>query len=53
MPATHTELRIKKLAAKGLTPEQIAKKIGRPGDTERVLKTLNRGKKESSDAKNK
>ena len=27
---THTDLRILKLLAKGLTPEQIARKIGRP-----------------------
>ena len=45
MGVTHTDLRIKKLAAKGLTPEQIARKIGRPGDVERVLRVLNKGKK--------
>ena len=37
MSATHTSERIKKLIEKGLAPESIAKKIGRPGDTERVF----------------
>ena len=40
---THTDLRIRKLLAKGLTPEQIARKIGRPtpeglARVERVLR---------------
>ena len=34
----HTDERIKKLAAKGLTDEQIARKIGRPDDLDRVRK---------------
>lgn len=38
-----TDKRILKLHAKGLTPEQIARKIGRPGDVERVLKAIERG----------
>ena len=36
----HTNERIKKLLAKGMTPEQIAKKIGRPNDVDRVLKVV-------------
>lgn len=36
----HTTERIRKLNKAGLTPEQIARKIGRPGDIERVLKAL-------------
>jgi len=40
---THTDARILKLNAKGLTPEQIARKIGRPNNeglarVERVLR---------------
>lgn len=31
MSATHTADRIRKLLAKGLAPESIARKIGRPG----------------------
>lgn len=34
----HTDERIKKLAAAGLSDEQIARKIGRPDDVERVRK---------------
>jgi hypothetical protein len=33
---THTDLRIRKLLAKGLACAGIAKKIGRPGDLSRV-----------------
>lgn len=40
MAQSHTTKRIRKLAKKGLTPEQIARKIGRPGDIERVLQAL-------------
>ena len=36
----HTNERIKKLLAKGMTPEQIVKKIGRPNDVDRVLKVV-------------
>jgi hypothetical protein len=32
----HTEERIRKLLAKGLACESIARKIGRPGDVDRV-----------------
>jgi hypothetical protein len=32
----HTDKRIIKLHKAGLTPEQIARKIGRPGDVERL-----------------
>ncbi len=42
MAETHTDKRIIKLARKGLTPTQIARKIGRPGDTERVWAALKR-----------
>lgn len=31
MGATHTAERIRKLLAKGLPPESVARKIGRPG----------------------
>ncbi len=37
---THTDLRIRKLALRGLTPEQIARKIGRPCDLARVHRAL-------------
>lgn len=37
---SQTEARILKLAKRGLSPEQIARKIGRPNDVERVKKTL-------------
>lgn len=37
-----TDRRIWKLAAKGLSAETIARKIGRPGDVERVRKALAR-----------
>lgn len=36
------DLRILKLHARGLTVEQIARKIGDPQNTERVLKALAR-----------
>jgi len=39
---SHTDQRILKLARKGLSLESIARKIGRPGDVERVLKALER-----------
>jgi hypothetical protein len=39
----HTDERIKKLAAQGLSDEQIAKKIGRPGDIARVRKVTAKG----------
>ena len=42
MGATHTEERILKLARKGLSPAQIARKIGRPSDIPRVLEALKR-----------
>lgn len=44
MSATHTDERILKLAEKGLSPEQIARKIGRPGPegVERVRATIER-----------
>jgi hypothetical protein len=32
----HTDLRIQKLLDKGLTMEQVARKIGRPGDIRRI-----------------
>ncbi len=44
MPTSHTDLRILKLHRRGLTPEQIARKIGRPGDVERVRDALKRAK---------
>ncbi len=37
---SHTTARIRKLHARGLSPEQIARKIGRPGDLERVRLAL-------------
>jgi hypothetical protein len=40
----HTDKRIIKLHKAGLTPEQIARKIGRPGDVERVQQALKRDK---------
>jgi len=42
MVMSHTDKRILKLSAKGLSEESIARKIGRPGDVERVRKALNR-----------
>jgi hypothetical protein len=36
MSATHTKQRIEKLLAKGLPCASIAKKIGRPGDIDRI-----------------
>lgn len=44
MPTSHTDLRILKLHRRGLTPEQIARKIGRPGETgiQRVFEGLKR-----------
>lgn len=42
MMISHTDQRILKLARKGLSLESIARKIGRPGDVERVLKALER-----------
>jgi hypothetical protein len=44
-PFSHTHARILKLHAKGLNCESIAKKLGRPGEVERVhdaLKEANR-----------
>ena len=38
----HTDARIGKLFKRGLTLESIARKIGRPGETERVIKGLER-----------
>ena len=38
----HTDLRILKEHRRGLTPEQIARKIGRPGDVQRVREALER-----------
>ena len=40
MSATHTHQRIIKLHRRGLLPEQIARKIGRPGDVARVMDAL-------------
>jgi DNA-binding CsgD family transcriptional regulator len=42
MPFNHTDARIAKLFRKGLPLETIARKIGRPGDTLRVLRGLER-----------
>lgn len=42
MPFNHTDKRIAKLFHKGLPLETIARKIGRPGDTLRVLRGLKR-----------
>ena len=43
MATGHTDDRIRKLFARGLTFQQIARKIGRPGDVERVLRALREG----------
>lgn len=40
MSQSHTTERIRKLHTAGLSPEQIARKIGRPGDLERVRQAL-------------
>ena len=40
MAKGHTDERIRKLHKKGLSVEQIARKIGRPGDVERVEQAL-------------
>ncbi len=40
MTATHTEKRINKLFKRGLDAGQIARKIGRPDDVERVLRVI-------------
>ena len=40
MAAGHTDERIRKLAARGLDHETIARKIGRPGDVARVRRAL-------------
>jgi len=37
---SHTDARIRKLAESGLSPDQIARKIGRPNDIARVDKAL-------------
>ena len=37
MTATHTSLRIRKLILKGLEPNAIARKIGRPNDVQRII----------------
>jgi len=42
MAAHHTDKRIAKLARRGLSVEQIARKIGRPKDLERVMGVLER-----------
>lgn len=42
MGATHTALRIQKLMMKGLGPESIARKIGRPNEVERVVEEAKR-----------
>ena len=42
MSATHTAQRIQKLHAKGLDAATIARKLGRPGDVERVARESNR-----------
>ena len=36
----HTDERIKKMLARGLSPEQIARKIGRPDDIQRVVRVM-------------
>jgi hypothetical protein len=40
MATGHTDERIRKLAARGLSVETIARKIGRPDDVARVHKVL-------------
>lgn len=40
MATGHTDERIRKLAARGLSVEQIARKIGRPGAHARVRQAL-------------
>lgn len=47
----HKDARIKKLAAKGLTIEQIARKLGAPDDLERVRAGLKRLKIEPVERK--
>jgi len=42
MAAGHTDERIIKLHRRGLTAEQIARKIGRPDDVARVIAALAR-----------
>ena len=42
MAQHHTHERIIKLARRGLSPESIARKIGRPGDVERVREALDK-----------
>jgi len=42
MATGHTDERIRKLAARGLSTESIARKIGRPGDVARVQRALER-----------
>lgn len=43
--ATHTDKIIVKLHRQGLSIERIARRIGRPGDHERVKQALERDKK--------
>ena len=43
MGISHTDARIKKLWSKGLTIASISNKIGRPGDSRRVLRALPQG----------
>jgi hypothetical protein len=52
MGATHTTERIEKLLAKGLAPESIARKIGRPGaeGVERVKAEIERLAKKTQGA---
>lgn len=42
---SHTDARIEKLAGRGVAVPSIARKIGRPGDVERVLAALERAGK--------
>ena len=42
MAPHHTHERIIKLARKGLSHDSIARKIGRPGDVERVQEALDK-----------
>jgi len=45
MSKHHTHERIIKLARKGLSHDSIARKIGRPGDVERVQEALDKDSK--------